>query len=271
MPNSTIKLNGTTLMTVNDTTATAADVASGKLFYTADGTQTTGTASGGGGAPILGVLRPDAELVKRFAYDKLVVSDLGVTLPSYVTSAQTLVASSVLETLAVDYDTYSYGVVQRLMANPIYSTSTKGSGRAEYYFSSYYYETVRFPTGFLSIDGKQASNNYNANATMNRYALAYWSGASTLNVTATQNGAYAIPSTPTMSSSTILSISSPAFNMKGNGTYFNSTYWGYTTDIRAQYIIEVYRTPKTPMDGFAITSMMASMVDDIETNGGTLT
>lgn len=32
------------------TTATAADVASGKIFYTADGTQTTGTASGGGGA-----------------------------------------------------------------------------------------------------------------------------------------------------------------------------------------------------------------------------
>lgn len=35
---------------VTATTATASDVASGKIFYTANGTQTTGTNSGGGGS-----------------------------------------------------------------------------------------------------------------------------------------------------------------------------------------------------------------------------
>lgn len=35
---------------VSDTTAAASDVASGKYFYTANGTRTQGTASGGGGA-----------------------------------------------------------------------------------------------------------------------------------------------------------------------------------------------------------------------------
>ena len=38
-----------TFTDVSDTTAAAADVASGKYFYTSDGTKTAGTASGGGG------------------------------------------------------------------------------------------------------------------------------------------------------------------------------------------------------------------------------
>lgn len=38
-----------TFTEITDTTATASDVASGKIFYTANGTKTTGTSSGGGG------------------------------------------------------------------------------------------------------------------------------------------------------------------------------------------------------------------------------
>lgn len=38
---------------VTDTTAAAADVASGKYFYTAAGVRTAGTASGGGGTPLV--------------------------------------------------------------------------------------------------------------------------------------------------------------------------------------------------------------------------
>ena len=49
---STVKLNDETLMTVNDTTAAAADVASGEYFYAADGVKTLGTGSGGG-SPVI--------------------------------------------------------------------------------------------------------------------------------------------------------------------------------------------------------------------------
>jgi len=44
-----VKYRNNTLIDLTPTTATASDVASGKVFFDKSGTQTTGTASGGGG------------------------------------------------------------------------------------------------------------------------------------------------------------------------------------------------------------------------------
>lgn len=50
--NKVIKSDGTTLIDITGTTATVSDVAEGKVFYAANGTQQTGTAVMGGGSAI---------------------------------------------------------------------------------------------------------------------------------------------------------------------------------------------------------------------------
>lgn len=51
-----VVLDGTTLMDISDTTATASDVAQGKYFYTTAGVKTEGTASGSSGTPAISVV-----------------------------------------------------------------------------------------------------------------------------------------------------------------------------------------------------------------------
>lgn len=241
---------GTALFTdVTDTTAAAEDVAQGKQFYAADGTLTQGTASGGGSASLkYGVLRPDAELVKSYTYDKHIHADEGITMPAYTTTSTTLLASASLSpTVSMDLTNYNYEVLIRGLSIP----------------SAIYIEPTRYLT----------SRSTSVYAAGNGSRIVYYSSGTAL--AAYASAAYGPNQTitaPTISGTT-LTLKSPALITRGHTTYYVNTYMNATTDIRYQYIIDIYRSPKNNLniDGFGIYTQADHIVDCVYSTNQKLT
>ena len=195
-------------------------------------------------------IRPDAEIVKSYSYDKKAVDDLGVTLPSYSTNNVVLKAAADLsETVSLDFANYTYLIAERMIAIPVYSTSSVAKGRQEYQFVSNIYEIEEIPANQLSAlinTTKVGTRSYSIN-TNNFSRLVYWNSATSLVTNSTANGAYLTPTAPTISGTT-LTIKSPSLSLRGSTTYLTSTFFNVITDIRMQYILEVYKAPKRRLD-----------------------
>lgn len=268
-----------TFTDVTDTTATASDVAQGSYFYTASGVRTLGTATGGGGTATLVpyVIRPDAELVQSYTFDQHAVADMGLTIPSYTTTAQTLKAAANLSPkVTMDLFKYRYTVVERFLTIPEYSVSTKGRGRQEYTACSYIYEIVNIAANefqaIIDATKKITSPQYLISTHM-LYRLLYWSSSSAIALYATNSyGAYMTPTPPTVSGSP-LTIKAPAFGIRGSTTYYTNTYMNATTDIRYQYVIEVYRSPvgNLNIDGWGQEQSVQHIIDCVNGSTHTLT
>lgn len=261
-------------------TSVAADVAQGKIFMQADGSLGTGTASGGGGGSvILGALRPDAVLVQRWTQDKMVVRDLGKTIPAYSTTASTLVVSATLSPSSPqgDFTQNAYYLVQRVLATPVYNTASVVKGKPlcwamadihEYVFVN----SALFQTASSSQHGKGWSDYH---STVQRLVF-YSSTTATSVYTSASYGIYSTFPTVSFSSNTSTGIgtitpSSPSLTIRGSSTYLSSTVWPTMTDIRFQYVIEIYRVPNTAsVVGWGLQSQFWRCADAFN-SGGTLT
>lgn len=282
------------------TTAGAADVASGKTFFSAAGTLTTGTATMGGvtvtetpdagggtvieitGTQVAGivpiVMRPDAALVKTYAYDKYIHADEEITIPAYSTTATVLKASENLSpTYTVDLANYSYYIVERMLTIPEYSITTLAKGRAEYAFAATGYEIGAIEAADLHalIDPteKLASRTTSIYNTGNFARIVYYSSGTAIGAYA--SAAYAVYQTvtaPAISGST-LTLKSPAFGIRGHATYFAQTYMDALTDVRYQYVIEVWRAPRGNLsfDGWWAANNAYKILDCIDTTTHKLT
>ena len=61
--------------------------------------------------------------------------------------------------------------------------------------------------------------------------------------------------------------------MRGSTTYFVNTYFNAITDIRYQFVADLYRAPKGAMniDGWAIGQQMMHVIDCVNNNNCNLT
>lgn len=212
------------------------------------------------------VLRPDAQLVQSYTFDQMAVDDLELTIPAYTTTAQSLKATSNLSpTITVDTDTETFFIVERFLSIPEYSITTKAKGRQEYLYCTYIYELARVPANLVKTidEAKSITTATNIIGTMTSYRTLYWSSASAISLYSTNAyGVYQTPTAPAISGTT-LTIKSPVLGVRGSTTYFTSTFMNALTDIRYQYVIDVYKAPKEALglDGWITNEVVNHILE----------
>jgi len=267
-----------TYLTGTQTIAGDANLVAGNIKKNVTIFNTTGTYEGSGGTLTSYTIRPDAELVKTWSYDAYAVDDWELTIPSYSTSAQTVKASAAATgTYTMDYNNYDYYVVQRMLSIPTYSITTKAKGRVEYWIGEYFYEIVSVPANtfhaLITPTTYYTSRNTTVTTAGYTYRSLYWTSGSAISTYT--NAVYSVVQTgvaPTNSSG-VLTINTPNCTMRGSTTYFVNTFFNAITDIRYQWIAELYRAPKSNMniDGWGFEQGLDHLIDCAQSSTGKLT
>lgn len=278
--NATGYITGGTI-TGTSVSVSASELVSGTLSVTqngiADVTNYAGidvNVAGGGGAVKMGVIRPDAELIQKWTYDKWLVADEGISLPStYSTTSQTLKATANIATYDGTPSTYRYFIAQRCLTIPTYNIATLAKGREEYVYSVGGWEWAYQPQGELcSLNGTKTYGQYSQMAATGAFTReVLWNSATALNVYTST--AYCLAQNlqaPAIANNKTITIKSPTVTIRGHTTYLTQTFYEAITDARLQYVIELWRVPIDDVIGWITGSQMRSLYDDIANNGGTL-
>lgn len=219
---------------------------SGQLAFPSGFVSAIGNISTGGSSLKRGILRPDATIFKSWAYDKKLVEDEEIAIPAYDSSAsKTLIASDTIEDLSLDYEHYKYFVIQKALSIPEYGNNSTGRGRFEWSMGFGCHELVwDSMTHYQTLVGNETAKTHSVSfmGGINNKGV-YWNSASTATLyNATTYGIWLSLITPSYASGTV-KISSPNFVMRGQPNILDQPFWEALTDIRLQYVIELWRAP----------------------------
>ena len=191
-------------------------------------------------------LRPDAELWKSWTYDKRIVADEGIAIPPYQATTVTLKASEQLDEVTADAANYKYFLTFRTLVIPEYNTDEIGRGRYEWSSMVGAYEFVFTPMAELHplVDGEYsiATNSAAVQGGVS-YRSLYFTSATGISIYATTSyGIWTTAVSPSYVGGKI-KVNSPSFTMRAQANIFDQRYYEALTDIRFQYIYELWRVP----------------------------
>lgn len=238
---------GTALFTdVSDTTAAAADVASGKYFYDASGAYTQGTASGGGGGDSWSWMGKNPTLVKTYAKEKVYFKDTSLPSWTWSTTASDIVAAAAYnDTFAADLTQYDYLVIYKLYVHYDYGNWTPVKAITGYSRVNSCYET-----GYYSTVVAVQSGEYDSaiSYTNDAQFWAYYNNSSGVKTMGQFNyglfttNAVSLNASGSLSSETI-TVTKPRLRAQGNSSYFTADAFN-NIDMDASYyeiVTEVWR------------------------------
>lgn len=192
------------------------------------------------------VLRPDAELLQSWTYDKRIVADEGVTIPAYSSSNQTLMESKQIAEITADVENYRYYTTSRSLAIPEYDTADVGRGRFEWSSMVATCEFVFTPMeelhSLVDSEYRLATTSTAAQSSVSYRGLYFTSSTGVSIYASTGYGIWAPNVTPSFVSGK-MRINTPSFTMRGQPNILDQPFWKALTDIRFQYVIELWQVP----------------------------
>lgn len=217
-----------------------------------------------------GVLRHDAELIHTVSYDRMLVEDEGVEIPAYTTAeTQLITVQSLSPNIPIDLDLYDYTVITRTLTIPIYNNQAQiGAYWHDYYSVVAIVEIVYTPprtfTGIISgesVDTPTLSANTKTSARRIRR------NKNNTDWEATTSTTYGIrQSTSNVivgSARNNLTLRTPTVAIRGASSDFPQACWEALEDVRLQYVMDVYRSPKNNLnlDGWGLSQEMNFIAD----------
>lgn len=228
---------------VSDTTATAADVASGKVFHLADGSAATGTASGGGGGGLV--------WVKSLTKQTIALSDTDYPSWSPSSTATAILATASAGTFeATNVADNDYFTRTRIYINVVYPSATSTSkGKLLKVVGENWYCITRRASNRANLNSGTRNANV-AESITNYWVLEYYNSGWVANYSQSY-GLYPANSAPTLSSTSAASptvtFNRPIINARTSATYFSATYANALDKDKTTitFVFDVYRADAT--------------------------